>query len=330
MKDSLLQVEELSVSFESESGTSQVLDQVTFALEEGTTLGLAGESGCGKSVSALSIMRLLPHPYGRIDHGRILFSGADIVSLPPEHLRKIRGNQIAMIFQEPLTALNPVHRVGRQIDEVFRLHRSEMNKPERLEKSIELLRRVGIPEPERRIRSYPHQLSGGMRQRVMIAMALALRPKILIADEPTTALDVTIQAQILELIGDLRKQEGMAVIFITHDMGVIKQMCDRLVVMYAGRVVEQGKAAAIFDSPAHPYTQGLIDSMPRLSSKPKSRLPTIAGRVPSSFDFPVHCRFADRCPYAASQCRRQKPPLLTLDDRQVRCLRLNEVWKHKM
>jgi len=279
-----------------------------------------GESGCGKSVTALSIMRLLPRPHGRIESGRILFQDEDIATLPADRMHEIRGYSIAMIFQEPMTALNPVHRIHRQLGEVFELHFPDMSTNEIQDRSVALLREVGIPEARRRMNAYPHQLSGGMRQRVMIAMALAGRPEVLIADEPTTALDVTIQAQILDLMTQLQRQTGMALIFITHALGVIAEICDDVLVMYAGTVAEKAPVRELFAHPRHPYTLGLLASIPRMENVPKTRLSTIRGMVPSLYDLPDGCRFQNRCPYAMAGCGLAPPPLTqTGDGHWVRC-----------
>lgn len=309
----LLKVENLNTSFNTEAGTVRALDNVGFSLEKGKILGIVGESGCGKSVTALSIMRLLPKPAGRIDSGRILYKGTDLLQLPPERMHTIRGKGISMIFQEPMTALNPVHRIGKQLKEVYRLHFPEMtgNGDEAI--CIENLKQVGIPEPEMRMREYPHQISGGMRQRVMIAMALAGKPDILIADEPTTALDVTIQAQILDLVLELQEQTQMAVMFITHDMGVIAQLCDAVVVMYAGKVVEKAPVDPLFKTPLHPYTKGLLASIPTLDQKRKTLLTTIRGTVPALHELPPGCRFQNRCPDVMAVCMEKTPPLRAVD-----------------
>jgi oligopeptide/dipeptide ABC transporter ATP-binding protein len=258
-------------------------------------------------------MRLLPNPSGKIEQGEIRFEGKDIAKLPPEEMQKIRGRKISMIFQEPMTALNPVHQIGKQIGEVFRLHYRGMNDAEIIKESINLLDKIGMPDPKKRIHEYPHQISGGMRQRVMIAMALACRPDILIADEPTTALDVTIQAQILDLIHALQQDTNMSVIFITHDLGVIAEICDDVVVMYAGKVVENAPVLALFESPKHPYTKGLLASIPKLETKRKSRLSVIEGRVPSLDELPKGCRFSNRCPYVMDICKAESPPLIDID-----------------
>lgn len=290
---SQLEVKNLSTTFDIEVGTVTAVDKVSFSLEKGKTLGIVGESGSGKSVTSLSIMRLLPVPMGK-SSGEILLNGTDILKLPVEEMLRIRGFKISMIFQEPMTALNPVHTIGKQLMETFHIHFPDMSKEETFKKSVEMLEKVGIPAPEKRIYEYPHQLSGGMRQRVVIAIALSCEPDILIADEPTTALDVTIQAQILELMKELQKKNGMSIIFITHDLGVVAEMCDDVVVMYAGRVVEQASVHAIFAKPRHPYTHALLDSIPKLDGVRKSKLETIEGMVPSLSELPEGCRFGPR------------------------------------
>ncbi len=305
----ILKVKNLVTAFETDNGRIRAVDDVSFEVKKGQTYGIVGESGCGKSVTALSIMRLLPRPAGIIESGQILFQDTEIVSLPAKKMHKIRGNRISMIFQEPMTALNPVHKVKKQLREVFHLHFSHMSEEEIRKESLDILRRVGIPDPEARLKEYPHQISGGMRQRVMIAMALATRPDILIADEPTTALDVTIQAQILSLIQDLQKETGMSVIFITHDLGVIAEVCDDVVVMYAGKVAETASALELFKNPKHPYTKGLLSSIPRLESERKSRLSIIKGMVPGLDEMPKGCRFEKRCPYVMDICRTVPPPV---------------------
>lgn len=267
--DVILSVRELETEFITDDGVVKILHGVNFDVRRGRTLGIVGESGCGKSVTAMSIMGLLPKPYGQVVGGRILYRGTDLVTLPPEEMYAMRGNRIAMIFQDPMTALNPVHSIGRQLNEVLELHRPELSKGERNQYSLDMLRKVKIPMPEKRLREYPHNLSGGMRQRVMIAMALACKPDILICDEPTTALDVTVQASILELINDLQLETGMSVIFITHDLGVVAEICDDVAVMYGGKVVEFADIFDLFDSPQHPYTERLMGLMPSLDSEPK-------------------------------------------------------------
>jgi oligopeptide/dipeptide ABC transporter ATP-binding protein len=295
MTDTLLEVRDLRVGFQTEQGLLTAVDDVDFTLESGKMMGLVGESGCGKSVTARALMRLLEQPSGRVLKGEVLLEGRDVLTLPLEAMRNIRGKEIAMIFQEPMTALNPVHRVGRQIVENILLHQ-EIGANAALKRAVELMEWVGIPAPDERINDYPHQLSGGMRQRVMIAMALSCNPKILIADEPTTALDVTVQAQILDLIKRLQKDTGMAVILITHDLGVVAETCDDVAVMYAGRIVERGPVETVFRSPRHPYTKGLMGCLPKLDHPPKTMLPIIPGMVPGLRDLPEGCRFAARCP----------------------------------
>ncbi len=321
----LLDVQDLAIEFDTEAGVARAVDGVSFQLREGHTLGIVGESGCGKSVTALSILRLLPQPMGRIAGGRILFRGEDLVTAPGERIRRVRTGEIGMIFQEPMTALNPVHRVGRQLSEAFLLHQ-DISPRTALERSIAVLERVGIPSPELRVSEYPHQLSGGMRQRVVIAMALACRPAIVIADEPTTALDVTIQAQILELMKELQDEMGMSIILITHDLGVIAETCDEVLVMYAGRVAEQGTVRDIFARPSHPYTRGLLESIPRLEHPRKTMLRTIEGMVPSLMDLPAGCRFNNRCRYAQERCRETAPRLEPMQDaHDVSCHRWREL-----
>ena len=290
----LLEVENLQVGFHTEAGLLRAVDGVSFSIEAGRTLGIVGESGCGKSVTASSILRLIPSPPGRILGGAIRFNGTDILQLPRRDLTRIRGQEIAMIFQDPMTSLNPVFTVERQMGEVLTQHFGLDWRAARA-RSIEMLRTVGMAEPEARLGSYPHELSGGMKQRVMIAMALLSEPRLLIADEPTTALDVTIQAQILDLIKELQARTGAAVIFITHDMGVVAEMCDEVAVMYAGRIVERGDILAVFEHSEHPYTRGLLKSIPRKGVARKSQLPTIEGVVPSMLELPPGCRFSDRC-----------------------------------
>ena len=313
-------VENLTASFETESGRLRAVDRVSFALQPGTILGVVGESGCGKSVTALSIMRLLPKPAGMIESGSVRLGEMNLLELAPEAMQRVRGGRIAMIFQEPMTALNPVHRIGRQVREVLALHRPDVAPENRTDEAATLLSHVGIPEARKRLGEYPHQISGGMRQRVMIAMALAGRPDILIADEPTTALDVTIQAQILQLIVDLRKETGMAVLFITHDLGVIAQICQEVAVMYAGQIVELAPVDVLFEKPRHPYTQGLLTSIPRLSTEPKRSLPVIRGSVPSLAQLPPGCRFQNRCPQVMDRCRQSMPaPVRITREHWARC-----------
>jgi oligopeptide/dipeptide ABC transporter ATP-binding protein len=310
LDETILNVAHLVTAFDSEAGQVRAVDDVSFALRQGRNLGIVGESGCGKSVTALSIMRLLPKPAGKILSGQIAFKGIDIVSLPADDMHAVRGNQIAMIFQEPMTALNPVHTIGRQVGEVFQLHFPELSEGDIRKASLEMLHKVGIPEPLKRMTEYPHQISGGMRQRVMIAMALACKPDILIADEPTTALDVTIQAQILNLIRDLQAETGMSVIFITHDLGVIAELCHDVVVMYAGKVAETAPIRELFHNPRHPYTRGLLGSIPTLDSPHKQPLRVIEGLVPSLDALPAGCRYENRCPHAREICVTGLPPLV--------------------
>lgn len=295
-REALLSVRDLVTAFETDSGRVVAVDGVSFDVPAGKTLGIVGESGCGKSVTAMSIMQLLPRPSGKVLSGQIFYKGEDLASVSESRLRKVRGKEIGMIFQEPMTALNPVHRIGRQLMEAISLHEN-LPKQELLRRAIDLLKQVGIPSPEVRISEYPHQLSGGMRQRVVIAIALACNPSLVIADEPTTALDVTVQAQILELIKSLQARLGMSVIMITHDLGVIAETCDEVVVMYAGRVAERGTVEQIFGNPQHLYTQGLLDSIPRIDSPRKEKLNTISGSVPGLADMPVGARFAPRSPH---------------------------------
>jgi peptide/nickel transport system ATP-binding protein len=307
----ILNIENLSTHFETGRGTVRAVDGVDLRLNEGDTLGIAGESGCGKTVLALSIMRLIPRPPGRIVSGKILFEGSDLLALTDAEMRRIRGKQISMIFQEPMTSLNPVFRIGDQIAEVLQLHEGLSAKDYR-DRAVEMLQLVGIPAPASRAQDYPHQMSGGMRQRVMIAIALACRPRLMLADEPTTALDVTIQAQILGLIQDLKREIGSSVILITHDLGVIAEAAQHAAIMYAGWVVEQATVEAIFSTPLHPYTVGLMNSIPRIGSgASRSRyLNVIAGTIPNLLDLPSGCKFRDRCPHAMPVCAEKKPELL--------------------
>mgnify|MGYP003306411264 FL=1 len=315
----LLEVRGLRAGFDTDTGYVEVLDGVSFELASGETLGLVGESGCGKSVSALSIMNLLPKPAGKITAGSIEFHNRDLVVLPQEEMHDVRGNRISMIFQEPMTALNPVHRIGNQIVEAVKLHEPDLPRTNARQRALEMLERVGIPAPDQRLKEYPHQLSGGMRQRVMIAMALAMQPDLLIADEPTTALDVTIQAQILDLLREMQRESGMAILFITHDLGVIAELCDRVTVMYAGCVVEQASVSQLFSSPRHPYTQGLLRSIPTLDGIPKQPLATIPGVVPALIDMPDGCRFRNRCPNAEKDCELESPELTQALERHIAC-----------
>ena len=294
----LLEVKGLYTSFHTRDGVVRAVDGIDFHVDRGEIMGLVGESGCGKSVTSLSIMRLIPRP-GRIEAGEILFDGQDLLALKPDEMRRIRGERISMIFQQPTSSLNPVWNVGRQVAEVLELHRG-MKRGPALARAVELLRMVGIPDPERRLRNFPHEMSGGMAQRVMIAMALACEPELLIADEPTTALDVTIQAQILDLIRRLREDTGTAVILITHDLGVVAEMADRVAVMYAGEIVEQAEVTELFARPRHPYTRGLIGSIP-VVGRPRDELAVIPGNVPNLIDLPAGCRFAPRCGSRAAE-----------------------------
>jgi len=325
---SLLEVKSLKTYFATKRGEVRAVDDVSFAVERGETLSLVGESGCGKSVTALSIMRLVSSP-GHIVGGEILFEGRDLLKLPDEKMRAIRGDDIAMIFQDPMTSLNPVFTVGEQIAEAVRLHR-KVSKREAWNQAIEGMRDVTIPSPETRANNYPHELSGGMRQRVMIAMALACDPKLLIADEPTTALDVTIQAQILDLLKELREKRNLALLLITHDLGVVAETSDRVAVMYAGKIVEEASARELFHHPRHPYTEGLLRAVPRLDERREGRMPrlqTIEGVVPNPLDLPPGCRFAPRCEHAENQCRTGEIPLVDLRAEHLsRCLRANEIY----
>ena len=313
----ILEVSDLEGEFAVDDGKIKVLDGVSFKVAPGQTLGIVGESGCGKSVTSLAIMGLLPRPHGQVVAGSICFQGEELLTLAPDQMYKVRGNRISMIFQEPMTALNPVQTVGDQLMEVFSLHRPDFSKAQRKEAAIAMLQKVGIPEPAQRFAVYPHNLSGGMRQRVMIAMALACEPDLLICDEPTTALDVTIQAQILDLMKALQAQTGMAIIFITHDLGVVAELCDEVVVMYAGRAVERADIFELFDHPRHPYTHGLMASIPRLEDVPKSLLKTIKGQVPALHEMPAGCRFSNRCPHATEICVSTIPATEQLSDRHA-------------
>ena len=319
MADPLLRIDELIVEFDTDEGLVRAVDGLSLTVEAGKTLGIVGESGCGKSVTALAVMRLLPQPMGHIAGGAIRFQGQDLASLSIAEMEKIRGAGIGMVFQEPMTALNPVKPVGKQLVESLLLH-TDMRPEQAIQRAIAMLDHVGIPSPDVRMGEYPHQLSGGMRQRVVIAMALICRPALLIADEPTTALDVTIQAQILELIKDLQDEMGMAVMLITHDLGVIAETSDDVTVMYAGRMAESGTVYDIFDKPEHPYTQGLLASIPRLDHPNKERLSTIDGMVPGLLDMPPGCRFENRCPHRLERCASEVPPVESILGRhQVRC-----------
>jgi oligopeptide/dipeptide ABC transporter ATP-binding protein len=326
--DLLLTVSGLKTYFHTEDGIVPAIDGVDFEVRRGETLAIVGESGSGKSVTSLSVMRLISAP-GRIIEGDIQFDGESLIDKSAAEMRKIRGNEISMIFQEPMTSLNPVFRVGDQIAESLILHQ-EMNKKQALKEVIRLLGIVGIPEAERRIQQYPHELSGGMRQRVMIAMALACNPKLLIADEPTTALDVTIQNQIVQLLKELKKKTQTSIILITHDLGVVAEIADRVVVMYAGQVIEQSDVYNIFEHPKHPYTIGLLESMPSYKKR-TGKLKTIEGTVPNPLHLPNGCRFAPRCEFAADLCRAENPPLIpTGDNEVVRCWKYSERWEENI
>jgi peptide/nickel transport system ATP-binding protein len=320
----LLTIRNLHTYFFTDEGVAKAVDGVDLELKEGGTLGVVGESGCGKSVTALSVMRLIPDPPGKITQGEILFGGTNLLDLSEAAMRKIRGRSISMIFQEPMTSLNPVFQIGDQISEVLRLHEG-MSRKAAWDRSVEMLKLVGIPSPERRVQEYPHQLSGGMRQRAMIAMALACSPKLMIADEPTTALDVTIQAQILELMNHLQRDKGMSVILITHNLGVIAETAQKVAVMYAGRIVEYTEVKPIFGNPMHPYTQGLLKSIPRLDQDHarKARLEAIPGLVPSLLELPPGCKFSNRCKYVFEKCV-EEPQLIEAEPgHMVRC------WLHE-
>jgi oligopeptide/dipeptide ABC transporter ATP-binding protein len=316
----LLRIEGLQTHFFTEAGTVRAVDGVSLTVRKGETLGVVGESGCGKSVTALSVLRLIPNPPGKIVSGNIYLEGRDLLKLPEDEMRKVRGASISMIFQEPMTSLNPVFTVGDQIAEGIRLHQ-RLSKRESWNKAIEMLRVVRIPDPERRVKEYPHQMSGGMRQRVMIAMALSCNPQLLIADEPTTALDVTIQAQILELLNQLKSELGMAVVLITHDLGVVADTAARVAVMYAGRVVEEAPVMELFTNPKHPYTQGLLNSIPRLEkTERRARLQAIPGMVPDLLDLPRGCKFQARCTKLFEPCSGEEPQLKEIaPNHRVRC-----------
>ena len=321
MKDKLLEIENLSVHFHIPEGIARAVDGISFHLAAGETIGLVGESGCGKSVTALSILGLIPSPPGKIESGKIMFDGQNLLDLDGESLRKIRGQKISMIFQEPMTSLNPVLPIGRQVAEPLMVHQG-LNRAAAFEKAADWLDHVKIPAAAKRLNDYPHQLSGGMRQRIMIAMAMVCGPKLLIADEPTTALDVTIQAQILSLMIRLKEDLAMSLLLITHDLGVVAQMAARVVVMYAGQIVEEASVIDIFDSPFHPYTRGLLKSMPRtgLSGERIKRLKEIPGTVPSLTQVIVGCKFADRCPHSFELCREKLPTLFQIaDGHRARC-----------
>lgn len=316
--ETLLEIKDLCVEFKTMAGTVHAVDHLSYTLHRGEKLGIVGESGSGKSVSSLAMMQLIPNPPGKVTGGQILYNGKDLVKLSEREMEKIRGNEISMIFQEPMTSLNPIIRCGKQIAESLRLHRG-MKKKEAMEEAIKMMQAVGIANPAVRAYEYPHQMSGGMRQRVMIAMALACQPQILIADEPTTALDVTIQAQILDLIRDLNQSMNTSVVFITHDLGVVSELCDTVIVMYNGHIVEKAPVADIFREPLHPYTQGLLSAIPRIT-KERKPLSTIEGMVPNPVERIKGCRFWPRCPKACDRCRKEEPPVFSAEEnRQVRC-----------
>ncbi|MDV2887404.1 ABC transporter ATP-binding protein [Alkalihalophilus pseudofirmus] len=324
--ESIIQVRDLRTSFFTDQGEVKAVDGVTFDVPKGKTLGIVGESGSGKSITSLSILRLIQNP-GKVVGGEMIFKGEDLLKKSEAKMRKIRGNEISMIFQEPMTSLNPVYTVGEQIGEAFRIHEG-LGKKKAIERSIEMLKLVGIPSPEQRVHQYPHELSGGMRQRVMIAMALACNPELLIADEPTTALDVTIQAQILELMKDLQDRLGMSIIMITHDLGVVAETCDYVAVMYCGKVVEYASIKDLFKNPRHPYTVGLLNSLPRHDiDLDGEELSVIKGSVPSPADMPKGCRFAPRCPFASDICRERLPELEEDENgNQIRCWIYSDEW----
>lgn len=318
MNQRILEVEDLTVKFFTSEGIVNAVDHVTFSIGKEEVLGLVGESGCGKSVTSLAIMRLLPIPPAKITSGKIIFDGVNLLEKPENEMRQIRGNVLSMIFQEPMTSLNPVITVGKQITEAIVVHQN-VTKDEAKKKAIEMLKIVGIPNPEKRYNDYPHQMSGGMRQRAMIAMALSCNPKLLIADEPTTALDVTVQAQILDLVTQLKERFGMSVLLITHDLGVIAEMCSRVLVMYAGQIVEEAPCIDLFDNPLHPYTIGLLKSIPKLEPG-KQPLHTIEGNVPNAIELPPGCRFHPRCSEAVPICSQKTPALVTINSsRKIRC-----------
>lgn len=324
-KEPLLDVRQLKTHFHTERGSVTAVDGVTFHLNEGEILGIVGESGCGKSVTSQSILRLFDEKLTVRYEGEIKYKGRNLLALPMSEIEQIRGNDISMIFQDPMSSLNPVNTIGYQIAEAVLLHQN-VTKKEAYDKAIEMLRLTGIPSPEKRVNEYPHELSGGMRQRVMIAMALACQPKLLIADEPTTALDVTIQAQILDLIADLNKEFDMGIILITHDLGVVAEFCSRIVVMYLGQIVEEADVRSLFSNPLHPYTKGLMRSIPQMDGDRSKELHVIEGTVPSLFNVPKGCRFAPRCPYADDQCRESHPELREFQENQrVRCWHAEQI-----
>ena len=322
----LLEVKDLKTYFYTDEGVVKSVDGVSFSVDKGETLGVVGESGCGKSITSMSIMQLIGKP-GKIVNGEIDFKGENLLNKDKEEMRKIRGKEIAMIFQEPMTSLNPVYTVGQQIMEAVLIH-EDMTKEQARERAIQMLDLVKIPDAEKRLNSYPHEFSGGMRQRVMIAMALSCNPEFLICDEPTTALDVTIQAQILNLINELKEKTGTAVMMITHDLGVISEVADNVMVMYAGQVVEYTDVDTVFEKPLHPYTQSLISCIPKLGGQ-EEKLSTIKGMVPSFNDMPEGCLFCPRCEYAKDICRKERPELVDLDGHQVRCFKYTDRWEEE-
>ncbi|KGR77913.1 ABC transporter ATP-binding protein [Ureibacillus manganicus] len=326
-KNKILEVKNLCTSFFTDEGEVKAVDGVNFFIEKGKTVGIVGESGSGKSITSLSILRLIQEPAGKIVNGEIVFKGENLLEKSKKEMRSIRGNNISMIFQEPMTSLNPTMTCGEQIAESIRIHQ-KLGRKEAKEKAIEMLKLVGIPSPEKRVKQYPFELSGGMRQRVMIAIALACNPELLIADEPTTALDVTIQAQILDLIRNLQKELGTSLMIITHDLGVVAEMCETVAVMYCGKIVEYADVKTILTNPKHPYTIGLLNSVPRHDQVYDGDLPVIKGSVPSPFNLPKGCRFVSRCPHAKDICHNQLPELKTMDDgNQVRCWIHTESWE---
>lgn len=325
MKASLLEVRDLRTTFYSVDGVVKAVDGISYHLEEGETMGLVGESGCGKSVSALSIMGLIPTPPGRVEGGQVIFEGRDLLKLQSEEMRQVRGRKIAMVFQEPMTSLNPVLTIERQLTEAMQVHLS-MDHHMAAKRAVELLERVGIADPERCLRQYPHQFSGGMRQRMMIAMALSCEPRLIIADEPTTAVDVTIQAQILELMKSLTQKEGVALIIITHNLGVVARYADRVNIMYAGRIIERGLAREIFAHPRHPYTVGLMHSVPRLDQPRKDKLDPIEGQPPNLANLPLGCAFRERCRYVVERCAVEFPPFVAAgEDHDSACWVANQL-----
>ncbi len=325
MSSSLLEIEDLRTYLFLTEGTARVVDGVSLGIRKGETLALVGESGCGKTMTAYSVLRLIPEPPGKIVGGRIVFDGEDILSIPDKQMRKIRGDQIAMVFQEPLTSLNPVFRIGSQIAEVLQVHR-KMRKRDAMDQAVKLLQDVGIPSPEKRIMDYPHQMSGGMRQRVMIAIAIACEPKLIIADEPTTALDVTVQAQIMELLKQLNEKKEMSLLLITHDLGVVAEAAENVAVMYAGRIMEHTDVATIFSNPLNPYTTGLLGSVPRAGSE---RLKPIKGIVPPALSLPAGCKFSTRCEQVFDRCLTEEPDLVDVDNSNDGRKHLVRCWLHK-